>query len=101
MEQSSRTTGAIGDINNDGKLDLVLTFNAQGTIKNTQGNYIRTESSLDLIAIELELGYTNYPLLKNGKIVKADSKSHTKWKSKASQKWTGYMGNDSFSLYRS
>lgn len=100
MEQSSRTTGAIGDLNKDNKLDLVLTFNAQGIIKEPNGNYIRSESTIDLVVINLEEGFSSYPILQNKKtIVKSSDEQHMHSKPKGSQIWTGYMGYDSLSTY--
>ncbi|XP_067933071.1 protein FAM234B-like [Watersipora subatra] len=101
MEQSSRTTGAIGDVNNDGKLDLVLTFNAQGLVNDIDGNYLRDEPRLDLVAVELEANIEAYPALKDMKdIVEASDVFPVHLKSRDSQMWTGYMGADSCSLYR-
>lgn len=101
MEQSSRTTGAIGDLNNDNKLDLILTFNAQGIIDDVHGNYIRAETTIDLVAIDIEANFQSYPILntKDGTVTSSKKGSQASWKSKHLQQWTGYMGANSLSSY--
>lgn len=102
MEQSSRTTGSIGDVNNDQKLDLVLTFNAQGLVKDMNKNYIDTETSLDVIILEMEKNYGNYPLLHiNAGTIKPSLKntSPIKFKPLYQQVWTGYMGHNTLSSH--
>lgn len=102
MEQSSRTTGAIGDINNDGKLDLVMTYNAQGIIKDTGRSYLRDESNLDLIAVEVEKDFGSYPALRHDKSLEKSESTANKdinWKPTSEQIWTGYMGRDGLGTY--
>lgn len=99
MEQSSRTTGAIGDINNDGKLDLVLTFNAQGEIRDRSGGYLRMQSSLDIAVIELEKQFTQFPMMGDERLQQGVAEP-MEFLSKQNQIWTGYMGRYSLSSYR-
>lgn len=87
MEQVSRTTGALGDTNADGMLDLVLTFNGQANLKDKTGNYMRTEVTFSIVVLELEKHYFS---------VTGDT---SQWKSVKDQKWTGYMGANSLSKY--
>ena len=103
MEQSSRTTGAIGDTNGDGKLDLVITFNAQGMINNIDGHYLTERVTTDVAMIEIEQNFLNYPILKADHDLEKDShhdKHNLNWKPKSQQKWVGYMGADSLSKYK-
>ena len=98
MEQSSRTTGAIGDLDGDGKLDLALTFNADAVLTDHRGNYVRTEVSLDLVKLDLE---AQYPLLPRIGKEHKETITEPQFRPKPEQIWTGYMGANSQSIYTS
>lgn len=95
LAQSSRTTGAIGDVNGDNKLDLVLTYNAEA-----MDCIDVVETRVDVVVVELEKEYSDYLSLMSDKTFKSVTVEQPEWKPNHEQIWTEYMGHNSLSRYK-
>ncbi|XP_074648568.1 uncharacterized protein LOC141904026 isoform X2 [Tubulanus polymorphus] len=108
LKPEERTTGAIGDVDGDGKLDLIVIFGMNGQLRDAQGSYVKMRYELKIVKLNLEelLREPQFVFLNETTVLNSGDRSlnemnisHVTFLPYDQQPWTSYMGRLGDSVY--
>ncbi|KAK3087336.1 hypothetical protein FSP39_004814, partial [Pinctada imbricata] len=105
-EPDERTTGAIGDVDGDGKLDAIVNMVSVGVIRDEETNYVKMKFDVDIYKVNIEEILPDAPKINlnvtiHPRMLTKEYHAPAKWnfRSGSRQTWAGYMGTYGDSVY--
>ncbi|XP_061162239.1 protein FAM234B-like [Saccostrea echinata] len=100
IQPDERTTGAFGDVDGDGKLDVIVNLISVGVIRDEHANFVKMKFDTDIFKINLDdaiqnqlyvpINATLHPRMQH---TDNENEIHTlKFLPAEKQRWSGYMG---------
>ncbi|OWF47957.1 protein FAM234B-like [Mizuhopecten yessoensis] len=106
-QPDERTTGAIGDVDGDGKLDLIVNLVSVGILRDQYANYVKMKFDTDIYKVNLEealarqlytpINVTIHQRMRN--VMNENKITSLKFLPADKQTWGGYMGTTGDSAF--
>ncbi|XP_060600384.1 protein FAM234A-like [Ruditapes philippinarum] len=106
-QPDERTTGAVGDVDGDGKLDVIVNLVSVGVLRDEYARYVKMKFTVDIFKLSLEDAikkelYVPVNVTVHEKMAWVDNENKIttlKFLPMEKQPWGGYMGTRGDSIY--